>query len=311
MRSDEFAAGADCRFQAELRSEQRGTTTLVRPDTFLISVFVCDFFPIYYHIHYRDNAARAPFAERPMPGAFQKRSRKGLTGFEAEYQMRNRNYFGSMMVEHGKADAFISGLTRNYPIALRPALDCIGMVSTTHRVAGMHIMMAKSGPVFFADTTVNIDIDEDSVCEMVGLVHDRVKSFQIEPRIALISYSNFGSSAGKYPLMMQKVVKRLHADRPDILVDGEMQPVYAIDGDLRSRRFPFNKLGDKSANVFIFSGLSTGNAVYQIMRSMGNMEAIGPVLLGFKKSVHILHHSSSVREILNMVALAVSESQDK
>jgi malate dehydrogenase (oxaloacetate-decarboxylating)(NADP+) len=178
-------------------------------------------------------------------------------------------------------------------------------------VAGMHIMMAKSGPVFFADTTVNIDIDEDSVYEMVGLVHDRVKSFQIKPRIALISYSNFGSSAGKYPLMMQKVVKRLHADRPDILVDGEMQPVYAIDGDLRSRRFPFNKLGDKSANVFIFSGLSTGNAVYQIMRSMGNMEAIGPVLLGFKKSVHILHHSSSVREIVNMVALAVGEAQDK
>ena len=242
---------------------------------------------------------------------FQKRSRKGLTGFEAEYQMRNRNYFGSMMVENGAADAFISGLTRNYPIALRPALDCIGMVPTTHRVAGMHIMMAKSGPVFFADTTVNIDIDEDSVYEMVGLVHDRVKSFQIEPRIALISYSNFGSSAGKYPLMMQKVVKRLHADRPDILVDGEMQPVYAIDGDLRSRRFPFNKLGDKSANVFIFSGLSTGNAVYQIMRSMGNMEAIGPVLLGFKKSVHILHHSSSVREIVNMVALAVGEAQDK
>ena len=140
--------------------------------------------------------------------------------------------------------------------------------------------------LFRFDTTVNIDMDENSVYEMVGLVHDRVKSFQIEPRIALISYSNFGSSTGKYPSMMQKVVKRLHTDRPEILVEGEMQPVYAIDGDLRNRRFPFNKLGDKSANVFIFSGLSSGNAVYQIMRSMGNMESIGPVLLGFKKSVH-------------------------
>ena len=242
---------------------------------------------------------------------FAKRGRKGLTCFEAEYQMRNRNYFGSMMVENGEADAFISGLTRNYPIALRPALDVIGMVPETHRVSGMHIMMTKSGPVFFADTTVNIDMDEDMVYEMVNLVNQRVKSFQIEPRIALISYSNFGSSNGEYPSIMQKVVKRLHNDYPSMLVEGEMQPVYAIDGDLRQKRYPFNKLGDTSANVFIFSGLSSGNAVYQIMRSMGNMDAIGPVLLGFKKSVHILHHSSSVREIVNMIALAVGEAQEK
>ena len=242
---------------------------------------------------------------------FAKRGRKGLTCFEAEYQMRNRNYFGSMMVEIGEADAFISGLTRNYPIALRPALDVIGMVPETHRVSGMHIMMTKSGPVFFADTTVNIDMDEDMVYEMVNLVNQRVKSFQIEPRIALISYSNFGSSNGEYPGIMQNVVKRLHNDYPSMLVEGEMQPVYAIDGDLRQKRYPFNKLGNSSANVFIFSGLSSGNAVYQIMRSMGNMDAIGPVLLGFKKSVHILHHSSSVREIVNMIALAVGEAQEK
>ncbi|MEY2708159.1 MAG: hypothetical protein RIQ91_789, partial [Bacteroidota bacterium] len=242
---------------------------------------------------------------------FDKRGRKGLTCFEAEYQMRNRNYYGSMMVETGEADAFISGLTRNYPIALKPALDVIGMVDSTHRVAGMHIMMTKTGPVFFADTTVNIDMDEDTVYDMVNLVNDRVKSFQIEPRIALISYSNFGSSGGKYPNMMQNVVKRLHKNQPEIMVDGEMQPIYAIDGELRNKRFPFNKLGDKSANVFIFSGLSSGNAVYQIMRSMGNMDAIGPVLLGFKKSVHILHHSSSVREIVNMIALAACEAQEK
>jgi malate dehydrogenase (oxaloacetate-decarboxylating)(NADP+) len=111
--------------------------------------------------------------------------------------------------------------------------------------------------------------------------------------------------------MMQNVVKRLHKNQPEIMVDGEMQPIYAIDGELRNKRFPFNKLGDKSANVFIFSGLSSGNAVYQIMRSMGNMDAIGPVLLGFKKSVHILHHSSSVREIVNMIALAACEAQEK
>lgn len=242
---------------------------------------------------------------------FEKRGRKGLTCFEAEYQMRNRNYYGSMMVETGEADAFISGLTRNYPIALKPALDVIGMVDETTRVSGMHIMMTKTGPVFFADTTVNIDMDENTVYDMVNLVNKRVKAFQIEPRIALISYSNFGSSGGQYPKMMQNVVKRFHANQPDVIVEGEMQPIYAIDGELRFKRFPFNKLGDMSANVFIFSGLSSGNAVYQIMRSMGNMDAIGPILLGFKKSVHILHHSSSVREIVNMVALAAAEAQEK
>lgn len=242
---------------------------------------------------------------------FENRGRKGLTCFEAEYQMRNRNYYGSMMVETGEADAFISGLTRNYPIALKPALDVIGMVDETTRVSGMHIMMTKTGPVFFADTTVNIDMDENTVYDMVNLVNKRVKAFQIEPRIALISYSNFGSSGGQYPKMMQNVVKRFHANQPDVIVEGEMQPIYAIDGELRFKRFPFNKLGDKSANVFIFSGLSSGNAVYQIMRSMGNMDAIGPILLGFKKSVHILHHSSSVREIVNMVALAAAEAQEK
>lgn len=242
---------------------------------------------------------------------FEKRSRKGITYYEAEYQMRNRNYYGSMMVENGDADVFISGLTRSYPLALKPALRCIGRSESSSKISGMHIMMSKSGPMFFADTTVHVQYSENELFCMVRDVYNRVKSFQIEPRIALISYSNFGSNTGDSPEMMRKVVERLHAEYPQIMVEGEMQPVYAIDGQLRESLYPFNKLGNKSANTFIFSDLSSGNAAYQLMRTMGGLEAIGPVLLGMNKTVHILHHSSNVREILNMVALGVCEAQDR
>ena len=242
---------------------------------------------------------------------YQRRSRKGLTVYEAEYKMRNRNYYGAMMVEQGDADAFISGLSRNYPIALKPAIEVIGLKKEHYKLAGMHIMMTKSGPMFLADTTVNIDYTVDTYVQLVRMVYDRIKSLQMDPRIALISYSNFGSSAGKYPDMVREAVAILHRDYPEICVDGEMQPIYAVDGKARFEQYPFNKLGDKSANAFVFSNLSTGNASYQLMRAMGMAESIGPVLLGFKKSVHILHHSSSVREIVNMTALAVCEAQDK
>ena len=255
----------------------------------------------------RDEDHRKIFGEQH----YQRRARKGLTQYEAEYQMRNRNYYGAMMVEQGLADAFISGLSRNYPIALRPALEVIGTADSKTRLAGMHIMMTKSGPMFFADTTVNIEYSVDTYVDLVKMVYNRIKSFQMEPRIALISYSNFGSSHGQYPDMVREAVARLHKENPEICVDGEMQPIFAIDGKLRHKQYPFNKLGDRSANAFIFSNLSTGNAAYQLMRGMGMADAIGPVLLGFKKSVHILHHSSTVREIVNMTALAVCEAQDK
>ncbi len=254
-----------------------------------------------------DEAKRREFGTR----LFEKRGRRGMTEFEAEYAMRNRNYFGSMMVEMGEADAFISGLTRNYPIALKPALECIGMDESSNRVSGMHIMMSKSGPLFFADTTVNVTYTDDQLHFMIMNVHDRVKEFQIEPKIALISYSNFGSSKGEAPAQLQRVLKRIQSEYPNMKIDGEMQPVYAMNGELRHKNYPFNCLGKEAANTYIFNNLSSGNAAYQLMRGMGGVSAIGPVLLGFKKSVHILHHSSSVREIVNMLALAVSEAQDK
>jgi len=242
---------------------------------------------------------------------FEKRGRKGITEYEAEYQMRNSTYFGSMMVENGEADAFISGLTRNYPLVLKPALNVIGMSKHSNRVSGMHIMMSKNGPLFFSDTTVNITLDENELYHLIKDVYHKVKSFQIEPVIAIISYSNFGSNDGNSPSLIQRVVKRLHTEDERILVDGEMQPIFALDGDQRSELYPFNKLGNKPANTFIFPDLSSANASYQLLRTLGTVEAIGPALLGLKKTVHILHHSSTVREILNMVALAVCEAQDR
>lgn len=239
---------------------------------------------------------------------FNKRGRKGVTQYEAEYQMRNRNYYGSMMVETGEADVFISGLTRSYPLALKPALNTIGLKPGMDKIAGMHIMMTKFGPLFFADTTVNVNLTEEDLYQLVKTMDKRVRDFQIEPRIAMISYSNFGSNAGDSPNKIRRVVSRLHENDPNIMVDGEMQPVFALDGSQRMELYPFNKLGDSRANVFIFSDLNSANAAYQLLRTMGSAEAIGPVLLGFNKVVHILHHSSTVREIMNMVALGVCEA---
>lgn len=242
---------------------------------------------------------------------YEKRKRNGLTQFEAVKQMRYRNYFGAMMVETGKADALISGLTRNYPIALRPMLECIDVTGEYKRISGMHIVMTKNGPLFLADTTVNIDYNPEELAELVLKVNSRVRKFQIEPRIALVTYSNFGSSRGPAPVQMKQAVDILHANHPEIMVDGEMQTTYALDGETRMKQYPFNKLGDKAANTLIFPGLNSGNAAFQLMRGMGMVDIIGPVLLGFTKSVHVLHHTSNVREIVNMVALAVCEAQEK
>lgn len=251
--------------------------------------------------------ARKRFGER----MYAKRQRRGLTLYEATKQMRERTYFGAMMVETGEADAFISGLTRNYPLALKPAMEVIGSIASSGRVAGMHIILTKSGPLFFADTTVNIDHTWVELVELTLLVNEQVKKYQIEPRIALVSYSNFGSSRGAGPEKIQKAVDYLHKHHPEIIVDGEMQVSYALDGENRAKTAPFSTLGEAQANVLIFPNLESGNIAYQLMRSVGPMEAIGPVLLGFDKAVHILHHTSSVREIANMAAIAVVDAQGK
>ena len=242
---------------------------------------------------------------------YEKRARKGITLLEATRKMRQRTYFGTMMVELGEADAFISGQNRNYPDTIRPALEIIGKEEGTNKVAGMYIIMSKQGPLFFADTTVNIDPSAEDLVDIVKLINKTVTKLQIKPRIAMLSYSNFGSAKGKTVTNIQKALQKLNTENPEILVDGEMQANTALDADLRQELFPFCKFGSENANVFIFPALSSGNIAYKMVQSLGISEAIGPVLVGFRKSVHVLQLGSSVREIVNMINLAVVDAQSK
>ncbi len=242
---------------------------------------------------------------------YEKRARKGLTLFEASKAMRQRTHFGAMMVELGEADAFISGLSRNYPNTIRPSLEIIGKEEGIHKVAGMYILTTKRGPLFFADTTVNINPDTEDLIDIVKLAHRMVNKLSIKPKIAMLSYSNFGSAKVGSVNKIKQAVEFLHKNHPEIIVDGEMQANVALDTELRQDVFPFCKLGDEDANVFIFPGLSSGNIAYKLVHSLGTSDAIGPILLGFRKSVHVLQLGSSIREIVNMINIAVVDAQTK
>jgi len=241
---------------------------------------------------------------------YEKRKRKGMTYGEALENMYNRDYFGVMMVETAEADAFISGFARKYADTIRPALQTIGVKEDFNHIAGMYIMNTKRGPIFLADTTVNMDPSPQTLVDNTILTAREVKRFNIEPRIALLSYSNFGAFKGHgSPVRVKEAVQMLHEKYPEMLVDGEMQANYALNGKLRYKRYPFNKLGDSDANTLIFPNLSSGNITYKVLQALGTAEAIGPILMGMKKPVHILQRDSSVREIVNMVAIAVIDAQ--
>lgn len=241
---------------------------------------------------------------------YEKRKRKGMTYDEALEKTYNRDYLGALMVETGDADAFISGFSRKYADIIRPALQVVGVKEDFNHIAGMYIMITKRGPIFLADTTVNMDPPARTLVDTTLLTANEVRRFNIEPKIALLSYSNFGSYFGTgSPVRVKEAVTILHEEHPDLLVDGEMQVNYALNGKLRYARYPFNKLGDQDANTLIFPNLSSGNIAYKILQTLGTAEAIGPILIGMKKPIHILQRDSSVREIINMVAIAVIDAQ--
>lgn len=242
---------------------------------------------------------------------FKKRQRRGFTLYEAKKVMKERNHFGAMMVETGAADAMISGLTRKYADPIRPALQIIGVQEGVKRVAGMYIMNTKQGPFFFADTTMNVNPTVQDLVDITVLTATSVKQFNITPRIALLSYSNFGSAEGEVPNKMREAVEILHKNYPGMIVDGEMQANFALNNELMKEQFPFSDLVDKKVNTLIFPNLASGNIAYKLLQEMGGAEAIGPVLIGMKKPVHILQLGSSVREIVNMVTIAVVDAQAK
>ena len=249
--------------------------------------------------------------EKFAQNLYAKRGRRGINLFEARKLMRDRNYFGASMVEFGDADALISGLTRNYATTVKPALQIIGTQPGVNRVAGMYMMLTKHGPVFFADTTINVNPTAQELVDITVLVNKSIEQFNIVPRIALLSYSNFGSNEGEAPQKIQEAVSILHQQYPDIIVDGELQANFALNGDLLKDNFPFSKLKDSPANTLVFPNLDSGNIAYKLLQELGGAEAIGPILLGMNKPVHVLQLDSSVREIVNMVTIAVVDAQTK
>jgi malate dehydrogenase (oxaloacetate-decarboxylating)(NADP+) len=241
---------------------------------------------------------------------YEKRKRKGYTTSEASGVMRRRNYYGAMMVETGYADVMLGGMTRNFPDTIRPALQIVGPQEGVKKVSGMYILMSRFGPLFFADTTINFDPTTEELVEITELAAKQVEKFNIKPRIAMVTYSNFGSvSEGLAPIKMREAVKQLKKRNPTMIVDGEMQAHLAFDTDLLKKHHPFSDLADGRANTFIFPNLSSSNIAYNLVKEIGDIPKIGPLVLGLKKPVHVLQLGATVREIVDTVAIAVVDAQ--
>ncbi len=240
---------------------------------------------------------------------FEKRKRKGYNKAEAHDIMRRRSYFGSMMVEAGDAEAMIGGMTRNYPDTIRPALQAIGQQEGVKKVSGMYILMSRFGPLFLADTTVNFNPTAEEIVEIAELAAKAVEKFNIKPRIALLTYANFGSANGDDPIKMRKALDILKAKHPKMIVDGEMQAHLAFDTELLKENHPFSSLVKGGANILLFPNLSASNIAYNLVKEIAEVEKIGPVLLGLKKPVHVLQLGSTTREIVNMIAISVVDAQ--
>jgi malate dehydrogenase (oxaloacetate-decarboxylating)(NADP+) len=242
---------------------------------------------------------------------FQRRKRKGLTEFEAVKLMRERNHFGAMMVDMGFADAMITGLTRSYRSTVKPLLQIIGLEKDVKTAAGMYILNTKRGPMFLADTTVNLNPNASQIAEITINVAKTIRKLKVQPKIALLSYSNFGSSPGPDSEKMAEAVGMLHTDYPALIVDGEIQANFALNSDLLMEKFAFSTLANKEVNTLIFPNLSAGNISYKLLQQMTDSDAIGPILIGMRKSIHVLQLGASVREIINMVKVAVIDAQNK
>ena len=242
---------------------------------------------------------------------FKKRQRKGVNHYESMKMMKDRNHFGCMMVETGDADAMLSGLTKNYAEAIRPALQIIGTEEGVKKIAGMYLLLTKKGPLFLADTTVNFNPTAEELADITQMVAKEVRNFNLTPRIALLSYSNFGSSDSPEARLVADATRLLKQRNPSLIVDGEMQGSMAFNKEILRDNYPFSDLVDQDVNVLIFPSLTSGNVAYNLLKEVGGADAIGPILLGLKKPVHVLQLGSTVRNIINMATVAVMDAQLK
>jgi malate dehydrogenase (oxaloacetate-decarboxylating)(NADP+) len=242
---------------------------------------------------------------------FNKRHRKGVNKYEAAKAMKDRNHFGCMLIESGEADCMISGLSRNYPDTIRPALQIIGTEDGVKKIAGMYIMFTKRGPLFLADTTVNFNPTAEELAEITLLVAKEVKQFNINPRIAMLSYSNFGSSDSPEAALVRRAREIVKIKDPSLTCDGEVQGILAFNKEILKENYPFTELLNGEVNTLIFPNLAAGNIAYNLLQEVAGTDSIGPILLGLKKPVHVLQLGSSIRSIFNMVLIAVVDAQTK
>jgi malate dehydrogenase (oxaloacetate-decarboxylating)(NADP+) len=242
---------------------------------------------------------------------FEKRQRKGLNKYEATKLMKERNHFGCMMVETGMADGMISGLSKNYPDAIKPALQIIGTDTGVQKIAGMYLLFTKKGPLFLADTTINYNPTAEELAEITLLVAKEVRHFNLTPRIAMLSYSNFGSSPSAEATLVSEAREIVKQRSPSLICDGELQGIMAFNKELLRENYPFTELLNGDVNTLIFPNLASGNIAYNLLQEVGGADSIGPIILGLKKPVHVLQLGSSVRSIFNMIVITVVDAQSK
>ena len=242
---------------------------------------------------------------------WKQRNRRGITLLSAKKLMRERNYFAAMMVNEGDADALISGYSRSYPTVVKPILELIGLDKGVTRAATTNLLMTQRGPLFLSDTSININPDSMDLTTIANMTATTVKMFGLQPVIAMVSFSNFGSSEHPSSKKVRESVAYLHKYYPNLIVDGELQTDFALNNDMLQDIFPFSKLAGKKVNTLIFPNLDSANITYKLLKELNKAENIGPIMMGLKKPAHILQLDASVDEIVNMAAIAVIDAQKK
>ncbi|QBA63305.1 NADP-dependent malic enzyme [Muriicola soli] len=242
---------------------------------------------------------------------FEARRRNGATLYSAKSRMRQRNYFGSMMILEGDADGMISGYSRSYASSIKPVFEVIGRAANVSKAATVHIMITNRGPIFLADTSINIDPTAEELAEISVMTANLAKAFGFNPVMALLSYSNFGSSNHPHARKVKEAVRILHENHPELVVDGEIQTDFALNKDLHQSQFPFSKIAGKKVNTLIFPNLEAANITYKLLKELHAADTIGPIMLGLKRPVHILQLGASVEEMVNITAVAVIDAQER
>lgn len=239
------------------------------------------------------------------------RQRRGITQLDAEKWMRERNYFAAMMVNHGEADALVTGYSRSYPSVVKPIMELIDKGPGVSRIATTNMMMTVRGPIFLSDTAINVNPSAEDLAKIALMTAKTVRMFGMEPVIAMVSFSNFGSSLNESSKKIREAVAYLHKYYPDLIVDGEIQTDFALNPEMLKSKFPFSKLANKKVNTLIYPNLDAANITYKMLKELNKSDSIGPIMMGLDKPVHIFQLGASVEEMVNMAAVAVVDAQEK